>query len=376
MSTPNPALDELHLPVLAARCLQLLEGSLAAPGAVLVDATLGMGGHSKYLLERLPNLRVIGIDRDAQARAVAAQRLAPFADRVTIAGATYDQLEEVLEACGVESVDGILADLGVSSLQLDQAERGFSYAQDAPLDMRMNQESGFTAAELLAQAEASEIRRILWTWGEEKFAAQIAQAIVRQRENKPLQTTAELVELIRQTIPAPARRQGGNPAKRSFQALRIAVNGELDSLTAFLPRALERLKVGGHMVVESYQSLEDRLVKQAFKQGISPTQLWDLPVALPQTQPWLRGLTKGAEKADEAEIARNSRAASVRLRAVAKLGPARWENEADKAQFTTKFPVLSRLRPAPAPVHCEKPLMDDANQAAGQSGQQITGDQR
>lgn len=365
---------EIHQPVLAEVCADLLAPTLdfapdaATPlpstadfrsiqGPVLVDATLGLGGHSAYLLERHPQLRIIGIDRDPQARRLAASRLSAFANRLSIAGTTYGELDCVLAQHGLSQVDGILADLGVSSLQLDEAERGFAYAQpEAPLDMRMDQTAGFTAADFLNLAEAEEIAAVLHTYGEEKFSWPIAKAIVKTRLNQPLQVSGQLVEIIRDTIPAPARRSGGNPAKRTFQALRVAVNDELGDLECFLTKALSTVRVGGRIVIESYQSLEDRLVKRAFAAGIHPAAPKGLPVVPEQAQPWLRDLTHGSRLADDSEVADNPRAASLRLRAVEKTREPDLENPAGTLVKTKqkpvekRFPTLTKLR-AQNPVH-------------------------
>ncbi|MGC5626832.1 16S rRNA (cytosine(1402)-N(4))-methyltransferase RsmH [Georgenia sp. Z1344] len=319
-SQDRPTQDR-HLPVLLERCLDLLAPALEAPGAVLVDATLGLGGHSEGALARFPGLRVIGIDRDTEALALATARLAPYADRFTGVHATYDEIDEVVAEHAGGEVAGVLMDLGVSSLQLDETDRGFSYAHDAPLDMRMDATTGPTAADLLATLDERELRRILRTYGEEKFAPRLAAEIVRRRETAPLRTTADLVDVVDTAMPAAGRRTGGNPAKRTFQALRIAVNGELDILADALPRAVEALAVGGRIVVESYQSLEDRLVKAELARGAVTSAPPDLPVVPETHQPYLRLLTRGAEEADEVELAGNSRSRAVRLRAAERLRP-------------------------------------------------------
>lgn len=310
----------LHVPVLADRCLELLAPALevtaARPQPVLVDATLGLGGHSELVLERFGAVKVIGIDRDLEALRLAGERLATFGDRFVGAHATYDQIRDVL---AVHSGDGraqaVLMDLGVSSMQLDLADRGFAYAQDGPLDMRMDTSTGITAAELLAQAPERELRRILLSYGEEKFAGRIVSAIVARRESDPVVRTAQLAELVRDSIPAAARRRGGNPAKRTFQALRVAVNAELEVLARALPEAIAMVTVGGRVVVMSYQSLEDRIVKRAFVAGATSQTPPGIPVELPEHRPYLRLLTRGAEVADEQEQQNNPRSASVRLRA-------------------------------------------------------------
>lgn len=312
---------ELHRPVLAARCLELLAPALAEPGCVMVDATLGMGGHTELVLAACPHARVIGIDRDPQALDLATARLAAFGTRFSPVHAVYDEIGDVVDRLLGDGarVQAVLFDLGVSSLQLDDAARGFSYAQDAPLDMRMDPTTGPTAADLLSAATEPELRRILREYGEEKFAARIAGAIVRRRAVHPVERSGELVDLVRTSIPAAARRTGGNPAKRTFQALRIAVNGELDVLERALPRAVETLDVGGRIVVEAYHSLEDRAVKRVLVAGATASTPPGIPVVRPDDEPYLRLLTRGAEEAGEQERAANPRSASVRLRAAERL---------------------------------------------------------
>lgn len=314
MRTAND--NALHVPVLVQPLIDILGPALDGE-AVLIDCTLGMGGHSEAFLSAFPQLRVVGIDRDTQAIDLASNRLEQFGDRFTAVHATYDAVDDVAREFGRGGVvDAVLMDLGVSSLQLDEAERGFSYAHEAPLDMRMDTTAGQTAADILNNASTGEIARILRVYGEEKFASRIASSIARQRETKPLETTSELVEIVRESIPAAARRTGGNPAKRTFQAIRIAVNAELDVLERAVPRAVESLRIGGRLAVESYQSLEDRIVKDVFARGLKSTTPAGLPMELEDHKPYLRALTRGAQKADQEEIDRNSRSASVRLRAV------------------------------------------------------------
>ncbi len=313
MTTPT------HVPVLCDRVVALVAPALERPGAVFVDATLGLGGHSEAVLGRCPEARLIGVDRDQHALEQAGTRLAPFEDRTTLVHAVYDEIPEVLTELGIEAADGILFDLGVSSMQLDLRERGFAYAEDAPLDMRMDDSAGPTAADVLNTYPAAELARILHSYGEEKFSRQIARAIVKARETQPFTDSARLVELLRETIPAPARRTGGHPAKRTFQALRIEVNDELGVLRRAIPAAIASIRVGGRVVVMSYHSLEDRLVKRAFAAGTSSMVPPDLPVVPPGHEPPLRNLTRGAEKAAPEEIDQNSRAASVRLRAVERI---------------------------------------------------------
>ncbi|WP_322861606.1 16S rRNA (cytosine(1402)-N(4))-methyltransferase RsmH [Mycobacterium europaeum] len=313
-----------HVPVLLHRCVELLTPALTrhhadGSGAVLLDATLGAGGHAERFLTDLPGLRLIGLDRDPSALDIARARLAPFADRVTLVHTRYDGLAAALTKSGygtAESVDGMLFDLGVSSMQLDRAERGFAYAQDAPLDMRMDPRSPLTAADIVNTYDEAALADILHRYGEERFARRIAAQIVRRRARTPFTSTAELVALLYQAIPAPARRTGGHPAKRTFQALRIAVNDELDSLRSAIPAGLEALRVGGRMVVLAYQSLEDRIVKRLFADAVASRTPVDLPVELPGHEPRFRSLTHGAERADADEVERNPRSAAVRLRAV------------------------------------------------------------
>ncbi|WP_082690526.1 16S rRNA (cytosine(1402)-N(4))-methyltransferase RsmH [Mycobacterium sp. M26] len=316
--------DHGHVPVLLDRCVELLAPALTrhaadGSGAVLVDATLGAGGHAERFLTEFPGLHLIGLDRDSTALVNAGRRLAPFADRITLVHTRYDGIVDALAEAGcaaTESIDGALFDLGVSSMQLDQPERGFSYAKDAPLDMRMDPEAPLTAAEILNTYDRGELTDILRRFGEEKFAHRIAGLIVERRQRAPLTTTSELVEIIYQGIPAPARRTGGHPAKRTFQALRIAVNAELDSLSAALPAALAALRPGGRVVVMAYQSLEDRIVKTTFAAATASRSPAGLPVELPGYEPEFTAITRGAERADAQEIERNPRSAPVRLRAV------------------------------------------------------------
>ncbi|OUE31033.1 Ribosomal RNA small subunit methyltransferase H [Clavibacter michiganensis] len=308
------AIDDIHTPVLLERCLELLAPALQGEGAVLVDATLGMAGHSEAFLDALPGLRLVGLDRDPDALAIAGERLARFGDRVHLVHAVYDGIGRALDGLGIGEVQGVFFDLGVSSLQLDRVERGFSYSQDAPLDMRMDGTAGLTAAQVVAEYDELELRRIFYDYGEEKLAPRYASRIVQAREVEPITTSARLVEIIQQATPAAVQR-AGHPAKRVFQALRIEVNQELSVLARAMPAAIDRLAVGGRVVVESYQSLEDRIVKRELRARSTSTAPVGLPVELPEHRPELKLLVRGAELADQHEIAQNPRAASVRLRA-------------------------------------------------------------
>jgi 16S rRNA (cytosine1402-N4)-methyltransferase len=305
-----------HIPVLLDRVADLLAPSFAHERPVVVDGTLGLGGHAELLLSTFNDLILIGIDRDPEAIARADERLAPFGDRVILVNAVYDQIRDVVSDAGFSAVSGVLFDLGVSSLQLDAARRGFAYAQDAPLDMRMDPTSGHSAADILNSYSAAELTRILREYGEERFASRIAASIVRQRDEEPFSSSARLVDLVRDAIPAPARRTGGNPAKRTFQALRIEVNDELRTWRRALPAALDCVEVGGRVVVLAYHSLEDRITKQVFASVTESNAPRDLPVVPAGMAPRFRLLTRGAEKASETEVAQNPRAKSVRLRAV------------------------------------------------------------
>jgi 16S rRNA (cytosine1402-N4)-methyltransferase len=308
-----------HVPVLLDRVVALLAPALDHEGAVMVDATLGLGGHTEAVLRDCSLARVVGIDRDEAALALAAERLAPYGDRFTGVHAVYDEIPEVLDDLGLDAVDGVLFDLGVSSMQLDVTERGFAYREDAPLDMRMDTTGGPTAADVLNGYPEAELTRVLREYGEEKFARRIAAAVVRERSREPFTTSARLVELLYAAIPAPARRTGGHPAKRTFQALRMEVNDELAVLRRALPAAIDAIRVGGRVVVESYHSLEDRLVKQAFTAATRSDVPPEMPFVPEGHEPALRLVTRGAEKADQQEIEDNPRAASVRLRAIERI---------------------------------------------------------
>jgi 16S rRNA (cytosine1402-N4)-methyltransferase len=308
--------DARHIPVLLDRVLELLAPAAAHEQPVIVDATLGLGGHTEAMLERFPDVVVVGIDRDPEAIARSTERLGRFGDRVVFVNAVYDQIGEAIRDAGFSSVSGVLFDLGVSSLQLDVRERGFAYAQDAPLDMRMNPSAGPSAADILNTYSEAELARVLWEYGEEKFARKIARAVVQQRESEPFDTSAPLVELIRRSIPAAARRTGGNPAKRTFQALRVEVNDELGAWHRALPAALDAIAVGGRVVVLAYHSLEDRFAKRTFAALTTSAAPRDLPVVPADLTPKFSLVTRGAEQASPAEVAANPRAKSVRLRAI------------------------------------------------------------
>ena len=321
--------DEPHIPVLLDRCVELLAPALTrrdpdGAGATLVDATLGAGGHAQRFLTRFAGLRLIGMDRDTDALRIAGERLAQFGERITLLHTRYDGITDITDITDIadSGIDGILFDLGVSSMQLDRAERGFSYSADAPLDMRMDtgEDTGLTAAQILNTFDEQALTRVLRDFGEERFASRIAAHIVRRRATTPFSTTGELVELLYRAIPAPARRTGGHPAKRTFQALRIAVNAELESLRLAVPAALAALRPGGRIVVMAYQSLEDRIVKTEFAAATASRTPPGLPVELPGHGPEFVALTRGAERASSDEIERNPRSAPVRLRALQRVG--------------------------------------------------------
>lgn len=311
----------LHTPVALERCIALLTPSIEKSLAdrsqpVVVDATLGLGGHTKALLERFPQLRIIGLDRDTTAIAKTKAELKNYAERLTIVHATYDHIPEVLASLGLSEVDGILFDLGVSSMQLDFADRGFSYSQSAPLDMRMDQSAVLTADQVLNTYSHAELTRIIRIYGEEKFASRIAGNIVKARAEGRLKNTSDLAELVKASIPAPARRFGGNPAKRTFQALRIEVNNELSILEQAIPNGLDHLTVGGRMVVMSYHSLEDKIVKRIFQDRSESKAPRGLPVELKEFAPKFTLVFRGSEGASDMEITQNPRAQSMRLRAI------------------------------------------------------------
>ena len=316
------SVEPTHVPVMLAEIVALLAPALeptpTTPHPVLVDCTLGLAGHASALLEACPEAHLVGLDRDPEALAFAGERLAPYGDRVTLVEAVYDELPEVLERLGHRTVQAVLLDLGLSSLQIDSAERGFAYATDAPLDMRMGR-SGPTAAEVLNTYPARDLSRVLRRYGEEKFADRIANRVVKAREVEPFDRSGRLVELLRGAIPMASQRSGGHPAKRTFQALRIEVNGELAALESVLPSAVSALAVGGRIAVLAYHSLEDRPVKQIFAAGAADRAPRGLPVVPPELGAELALLTRGAQRPTEAEVAANPRAASARLRAAVRI---------------------------------------------------------
>jgi 16S rRNA (cytosine1402-N4)-methyltransferase len=280
---------------------------------------LGLGGHSKAILEKFPQVKIVGLDRDQSAMKIAKENLQEFAERITIIHAVYDELPSVLDSLGFKKVNGILFDLGVSSLQLDEAERGFSYSHLAPLDMRMDQSDPLSAAVVLNTYTKGELVRVLRNYGEEKFASRIADNIIKARASGILNNTKDLAELVKSSIPAATRRTGGNPAKRTFQALRIEVNNELKILETAIPAALDRLSVGGRMVVMSFQSLEDRIVKRFFADASESKSPRGLPVEMAEFAAKYNLVFRGSESASDEEIESNSRAQSVKLRAIERI---------------------------------------------------------
>ncbi|MDQ4039505.1 MAG: 16S rRNA (cytosine(1402)-N(4))-methyltransferase RsmH [Actinomycetota bacterium] len=315
--------DAAHVPVLLTRVAELLAPVASRPHAVVVDATIGLAGHAQALLQAHAGLRIIGLDRDPAALRIAGDRLAGHRDRVRLVHTRFDALADVLEQSATSGVDGVLFDLGVSSMQLDEADRGFAYSRDTPLDMRMDPTASLTAERVVNTYPRNELTRILRAYGEERFASRVSAAIVRERARSPITSSAALAELVRSAIPAATRRTGGHPAKRTFQGLRIEVNGELAALEAALPSAIEALLPGGRLVAISYHSLEDRIVKRALVRSSQDSTPLDLPVLLPQARPRLRMLTRGAESPTAAEIDLNPRSASAKLRAAERVDYAR-----------------------------------------------------
>lgn len=315
----NKNLDSLHEPVMLSRTLELLAPALASDSAVLVDCTLGLGGHSEAFLNSFENLTVIGIDRDLLALELAGKRLEVFGSRVKYFHGTYEQIPEALSKFGFSEASAILMDLGVSSMQIDSPDRGFAYSFDAPLDMRMDSSAGETAAELIATASEIELTRIFKEYGEERFAKKIATEIVSRRASTPIVSSKQLAGIISKIVPFIPGRSSGHPAKRVFQALRIAVNQELEILESAIPAAINALEIGGRLLVLAYHSLEDRIVKQAIVQAATSSAPIDMPFELPEHAPVLKLVIKGAEQATLQEIAANPRSASVRLRVAEKI---------------------------------------------------------
>lgn len=313
-----------HVPVMANRVVDLLAPAVEAARLqqrqpILVDATLGMGGHAELVLQRFSDVMVIGIDRDTQALALAQQRLAAHSRRYAGFHGTYDEMPGALDTVDAEAVDGFLFDLGVSSYQLDERERGFAYSYDAPLDMRMDTTARFSAADVVNNYSQRDLEQLIRRFGEERFARRIATAIVERRSDRVFSRTGDLVEVIRSAVPAAVGRAGGHPAKRTFQALRIEVNEELNILRQALPAALEALHIGGRIVVMSYHSLEDRITKKFFQAQATSLTPPNFPVELDEHAPVVKMLTRGTEKPTEQEIAENPRAASAKVRAIEKI---------------------------------------------------------
>ena len=315
----SKSINQLHTPVALDYALEVLGENLVSPNAVMVDGTLGLGGHTEAFLEKFENLTVVGIDRDEQALSLAKERLERFGNRVQFVHAVYSEIEEVLAELSIAKVDAVLLDLGVSSMQLDEAQRGFAYSFDAPLDMRMNQAEGQTAADVVNRYSETELSRIFKEYGEERYAKQIAKAVVSQRRDTQFTNSAQLANLITKIVPYIPGKTSGHPAKRVFQALRIEVNGELEILTKTIPAAVACLRVGGRILVMSYHSLEDTIVKKALVALATSSAPLDMPVELPEHAPTIRMVTRGTEVASESEKQANPRAASVRMRAAEKI---------------------------------------------------------
>ena len=295
---------------------ETVDGLNVRPGKVYMDGTLGYGGHTEEVLRRLGGSgRVIGIDQDEDAIAAAGRRLESYKDQLTIVRSNYVDFRQVLDQLEISQVDGIMLDLGVSSWQLDEASRGFSYRMDGPLDMRMDQRNPVTAADLINTADRDELQRILWDFGEEKFARKIADTILKRREKEPIETTGQLVDIIEQSIPMKARRTGGHPAKRTFQAFRIAVNHELDVLSESIDGMIDALAPGGRLCIITFQSLEDRIVKQRFRINENPcTCPPEFPVCVCGKKSKGRVITRKPVLPSEQEMEENSRSKSAKLR--------------------------------------------------------------
>lgn len=323
MTSDRPTADR-HVPVMLDRVLDLMEPGIEHARAqgrapVALDGTLGMGGHTEALLRRHDDLIVVGIDRDTQALQLATDRLSWAGDRLRTWHGTYDQVPEALESAGLDGVDAALYDLGVSSFQLDERERGFAYSYDAPLDMRMDSTAELTAATVVNTYAEADLKRIIRAWGEERFAGRIASAIVRARQDEQFTGTGRLVEVIRGAVPAAAGKSGGHPAKRTFQALRIEVNEELDVLERALPAIMDALNLGGRLVVMSYHSLEDRITKSQMTALAKSTAPPGFPIELEEHAPVVKMLTRGVDKPTQHEIEENPRASSAKVRALEKI---------------------------------------------------------
>ena len=306
-----------HVSVLLQECL---DGLNIKPDGIYVDGTLGGAGHSSQIAKRLTTGRLIGIDRDPVALKAAGERLAPYADRVTLVHSNFCEIAQVLDELGIEAVDGILLDLGVSSPQLDDGSRGFSYMVDAPLDMRMNNEDPVTAKDIVNTWSYEELRRILFDYGEERYAPRIADAICRRREEKPIETTLELVNIIRSAMPAAALREKQHPAKRSFQAIRIAVNDELGAVRKVMEAAIPRLNPDGRLAIITFHSLEDRIVKNAMADAAKGcTCPPSFPVCVCGKKPQVKLVTRKPITASDAELEANPRSRSAKLRVCEKM---------------------------------------------------------
>lgn len=312
-------MEYTHKPVLLDECIEMLN---IRPGGVYVDGTLGRAGHSREIVRRLTGGRLICIDQDTAAIRAAEEGLAPWRDRVTLVHGNFSDLADILREAGVSGVDGALFDLGVSSPQLDDASRGFSYMQDAPLDMRMDNTAALTAREVVNTWSQEELRRILYEYGEERYAPAVAKAIVRARETGPVETTLELAEIVRGAMPPAALREKQHPAKRTFQAVRIAVNGELDALPPMLEAAVDSLNPGGRLAVITFHSLEDRIVKQTLReQARGCTCPREFPVCVCGKKPKIRLVTRKPIVPGAAELSENPRARSAKLRTAEKCDP-------------------------------------------------------
>ncbi len=312
----NP-MDFSHKPVLLSECIEALQ---IKPNGIYVDGTAGGGGHSYFIAEKLTTGRLIAIDRDTDAIAAATERLKPFGDRVTIVNSNFSQMDFVIKDLGIEKVDGILLDLGVSSYQLDTPERGFSYQYDAPLDMRMSKTGQLSAREIVNTYSLRELEIIIRDYGEEKFARRISQFILSSRERAPIETTFELTQVIKAAVPVAARRDGPHPSKRTFQALRIAVNGELDALSSGLEAAIHLLNPQGRLAVISFHSLEDRIVKQRFVAAATGCVCAkDAPICVCGKKPLAKIISRKPIEASDLELENNPRSRSAKLRILEKI---------------------------------------------------------